>query len=184
VRKRTVTGASAQLPRHRRRKHLSVAGSRTLLLLIILLIGIGGYALGLNMARREIADSKALVQQLQTESQKIKKDAAALAATNTQLEAKFDSLQNAMNQMKPSKDTYNLKPNQSIVVGDGRLTLGLIGSPDNDSIKINVNGKAETAAPGTVIKVSPDGSTACQVAVQSFDMFGATVTASCNPPKP
>jgi cell division protein FtsB len=178
-----VTDAPAHHHRHQRRKRLSVAGSRTLLLLIILVVGIGGYALGLNIARREIADSKALMQQLQTESQKLKKEAADTAAVNVGLEAKIKSMQNDMDEMKPAQNTFHLKSNQSLIVGGGHLTLGLIGPPGNDSIDINVNGTRKTVVPGDVIKVEPDASNSCEVAVQSFDMFGATVNASCTPPK-
>jgi hypothetical protein len=34
-------------------------------------------------------------------------------------------------------------------------------------------------AAGDVIRVSPDPSTACQVQIQSFDMFKAVLVASC-----
>jgi hypothetical protein len=69
-----------------------------------------------------------------------------------------------------------------VVVGDGRLTLGLVGLPTTDGVTINVNGKQYTVAAGAVIDVA-DASAPCKVAVQSFDMFKATVTASCSEPK-
>ena len=84
-----------------------------------------------------------------------------------------------MHEMKPVQNTYELKPNQSIIAADGHLTLGLIGSPANDSIDININGKRQNAAPGDTIDFAPDPSTKCQVTVQSFDMFQAMVTATC-----
>jgi ribosomal protein L21 len=70
-----------------------------------------------------------------------------------------------------------------VVVGNGRLTLGLVGVPTSDGVTINVNGKQYTVAAGDVIRVADDASAACKVAVQSFDMFNATVTASCSEPK-
>jgi hypothetical protein len=159
---------------------LSVAGSRTLLLLIILIVAIGCYALGLNMARRDIAAGKQLIQQLQSESQKLEKQTNELSTSNIALQNKLASLQASMDTMKPAQNTYNLKPNESMVVANGHLTLGLVGSPQNASVNININGKQTSAAPGDVIKVAPDASTACQVMVQSFDMFAAVVTASCS----
>ena len=172
-----ISGRSGH--RRHRRKHLSVAGSRTLLLLIILAVGIAGFAIGLNMARRDVAAGKQLIQQLQTEGQNLKQQAVALTASNALLEAKLASVQTDMNSMKPAKNTYVLEPNHSIVVGNGHLILGLIGSPENDSININVNGERHSAVPGDIINVAPDPSTACRIVVQLFDMFGARVTATC-----
>lgn len=166
--------------RRRRRRHLSVAGSRTLLLLIVVVIAIGGYALGLNMARRDIAAGKQLVQQLQSESQRLEKQTAELSSSNIALQNKLASMQSEMDLMKPTQNTYNLKPNESMVVANGHLTLGLVGSPANASVNININGKQTSAAPGDVIKVKPDPATACEVRVQSFDMFAAVVTATCS----
>jgi len=47
----------------------------------------------------------------------------------------------------------------------------MIGSPGNEGINLNINGKQQKVAAGDVIRVSPDASTACQVQLQSFDMF-------------
>ena len=79
----------------------------------------------------------------------------------------------------PSANTYNISPNQSLIVADGHLTIGLIGSPGNESVTLAINGKQQTVSAGQVITVAPDPSTNCQVQVQSFDMFKAVLTASC-----
>jgi hypothetical protein len=59
------------------------------------------------------------------------------------------------------------------------VTVGLIGSPGNEGILLNVNGKQQAAAAGQVIAAGSDASANCQVAVQSFDMFKAVLTATC-----
>jgi hypothetical protein len=69
-----------------------------------------------------------------------------------------------------------------MVVASGRLTVGLIGPPTNESVNININGKQQSAATGDVIKVSLDPSTMCQVRVLSFDMFKVVLNASCGQP--
>jgi hypothetical protein len=79
----------------------------------------------------------------------------------------------------PSQNTYNINPNQSLIAADGRLTIGMIGSPGNEGINLNVNGKQQKVSAGDVIRVSPDAATACQVQIQSFDMFKAVLMASC-----
>ena len=79
----------------------------------------------------------------------------------------------------PSQNIYNINPNQSLIAADGRLTIGMVGSPGNEGINLNVNGKQQKVAAGDVIRVSPDPSSACQVQIQSFDMFKAVLVASC-----
>jgi hypothetical protein len=64
-------------------------------------------------------------------------------------------------------------------VGDGRLTVGLVGAPANESVTLNINGKRQQLGTGDVLSVAADGQTNCQVRVQSFDMFKAVVTATC-----
>ena len=100
-------------------------------------------------------------------------------ANLTALRAELTSTKAALNAVMPSQNTYNIFPNQSLIAADGRLTIGLIGSPGNDGINLNVNGKQQKVAAGDVIRVSPDGSAACQVQLQSFDMFKAVLVASC-----
>ena len=95
------------------------------------------------------------------------------------MQNKLSTFEAALDEIIPAKNTYNVKPNQSMIVASGRLTVGLIGPPSNDSVNININGKQQTAAPGDVIKVTLDPSTVCQVRVQSFDMFRAVLNASC-----
>jgi hypothetical protein len=84
----------------------------------------------------------------------------------------------------PTENTYNINPNQSLVVANGRLTVGLVGSPTNDSVNLNINGKTQSAPVGAVITSVLDPSTTCQVGVQSFDMFKAVLTATCAAAKP
>jgi hypothetical protein len=84
----------------------------------------------------------------------------------------------------PTENTYNINPNQSLIVAGGRLTIGLIGSPTNEGVNININGKPQMAAVGASINTVLDSSMTCQVGVQSFDMFKAVLTATCASVKP
>ena len=103
--------------------------------------------------------------------------------TLTALRAELSTTKAALDAITPSLNIYNINPNQSLIVADGRLTIGMIGSPANEGIDLNVNGKQQKVAAGDVIRVSPDPSTACQVQLQSFDMFKAVLVASCAPAK-
>jgi hypothetical protein len=151
-----------------------------LLVTLAFVIGIvGGYVLGFQVAHRDIQDAKQLIQQLQTESQKFKKEVLDQAAAQINVKSDLTRVQAALSKIMPSKDVYNIYPNQALNAANGRLTIGLVGSPTNDSIKINISGKQYVAVTGDVINVAPDPSMACRVEIQSFDMFKAVVIATC-----
>src|SRR5262249_52285998 len=95
------------------------------------------------------------------------------------LQGKLTAAQVALDAIIPSENTYNVKPNQSIIVADGRLTIGLVGPPTNESININVNGKHQSAATGDVINIAQDPSGAGQVGNNRFTISRAASAASC-----
>ena len=150
---------------------------------LILTIGgaVLGYYLGRSLASQPLLNATKQIAQLQPENQRLK---AAILEQNTKLAALQGQLmksQTTLEAIMPSENTYNVAPNQSIIVADGRLTLGLVGAPTNSSITININGKQQSAVTGDVFRFAPDPSTTCQVRVQSFDMFRAILTAACRP---
>ena len=151
--------------------------------LVILAGAVGGYLYGLNLVRAELASAREDIQQLRPESQRLKNSILAQNAKIVELESELARVGAALHVIVPSENTYKISPNQSVIVAGGHLTIGLVGSPGNDSVKINVNGKLQTVATGDVIRVAVDASTDCQVEIQSFDMFKVIVTASCTASK-
>jgi hypothetical protein len=149
------------------------------LLLTALIGGIFGYLIGLNTSYVEMSSVKLLLQQSRSDSQKMKGEMAAQNVNSAVMESSRAKLQTALQDLVPSENTYSLKTNQSLNVGEGRLTIGLIGAPANDSVTININGKRQSLATGDVINVPVDAQTNCQVRLQSFDMFKALVRATC-----
>jgi len=149
------------------------------LLLTALMGGILGYLLGLNSAFVEIQAGKLALQQSRAENQKMKSEMAGENVKATAMEGGIAKLQATLDELVPSENTYNIKANQSLIVGGGRLTVGLVGAPTNDSVTLNINGKRQQLGTGDVISVAADNQTNCQVRVQSFDMFKAVVTATC-----
>jgi hypothetical protein len=105
------------------------------------------------------------------------------AAELTTMGAQLKRTQDALDAIMPSPNTYIFKPNQALIVGDGHLMVGMVGTPGNDAIMLNVNGKQQPLAAGQTINVAPDPSTQCQLSVQSFDVFKATLVAACSGPK-
>jgi hypothetical protein len=144
-----------------------------------ILVGIGCYVIGLNIGYLDIASARQAIQQLRSDNQKLKIQISDLNATQVALQNKIATFEAALDEIIPSKNTYNIKPNQSMIVASGRLTIGLIGPPTNESVIVNVNGKQQSVAAGDVISITLDPRTTCQVRVQSFDMFKAVLNASC-----
>jgi hypothetical protein len=87
--------------------------------------------------------------------------------------------QAALDAIMPSANTYNISPNQTLILGDGHLTVGLVGPPGNDSVLLNINGKSQTVGAGQTLSITPEPATQCKVNVQSFDVFQVVVVATC-----
>ena len=124
-------------------------------IVLVLFIMVGGYFWGRQFNVRDIQQRDAAIQQLQSDGQRLAADIADQNANLTSLRAELTSTKAALNAIMPSHNTYNINPNQSLIAADGRLTIGLIGSPGNDGINLNVNGKQQKVAAGDVIRVSP-----------------------------
>jgi cell division protein FtsB len=145
---------------------------------------VGGYLYGRYLSARDLGGRDNVIAQLREENQKTKRQLDAKSAEATELQAKLDKAQSTLNAIMPSQNTFNIQPNQSLIVGDGRLTVGLVGSPSNENVTLDINGKQQTMDAGQIVDVAPDSSTKCQVQMQSFDMFKAVLVASCTPAKP
>ena len=166
---------------------LARTGRFGLIVVVVLLVvgsGITGRMYGRRLASSDTAERDAAILQLRAETQKLDALVTEQNGKLATLQTKFKTAQAMLDAIMPSKNTYSILPNQSMIVGDGHLTIGLICSPTNEGININVNGKPESVAAGDVIQVTPDQATSCQVAVQSFDMFKAVLIASCAAAKP
>jgi len=150
---------------------------------VLLMIGgaVGGYVLGHDMAMRPLADANELIGRLQPENQRLKQQTLSQATTIATLQGELVTVRTTLKGLLPSENTFNVNANQSLIVAGGHLTIGLIGPPSNRAITININGKQYSAVTGDVFNVSPDPATACEVRVQSFDMFSAAINAVCSP---
>jgi hypothetical protein len=153
-------------------------------LIALLGITIGGHLYGRFLSARDLGGRDAAIEQLQSESQKFKREIDDKSAQIGALQTKLASAQATLEAIMPSENSYNVNPNQTLIVANGHLTLGLVGSPGNEGVILNINGKQQTVAAGQILAVTPDASTKCAVTVQSFDMFRAVVNASCADVKP
>jgi hypothetical protein len=146
--------------------------------------GIGTFVFFRNLAYGDLVAARQRVDQLQTEGEKLQRQVNEQNVQMNNLSADLARTKADLDAIRPSKDRYAIPPNESRIIADGRLTIGMVGSPANESITLSINGKQQTAIAGQVITVAPDASTNCQVAVQSFDMFSALITATCTAAKP
>jgi hypothetical protein len=145
----------------------------------IVVILVGGHLYGRYLASKDLGGRDNVIEQLRTESQQEKRSIDQKSAQLTEMQADLDKMKAQLEAIMPAKDTYNIVPNQTLIVADGRVTVGLVGSPGNDSVTLNINGKQQAVAAGQMITAGSDPSANCHVAVQSFDMFMAVLTASC-----
>ena len=149
---------------------------------IILACGaIAGYFYGIQSVKGSIQTRDDNILRLTEKAQQLDQKLMQQAQIIAKKDEELNHAQATMTAMVPAKNTYDLKPNQSIIVAEGRLTIGLIGAPTNNSVNININGKNITAVAGDVMKIEADPSTFCQIRVKSFDMFEAVVNAICQP---
>jgi hypothetical protein len=151
---------------------------------LILGIAIGSYFLAWAAGGSELRAANIQVGQVQGENQRLVAINTSQVAAIADLQSQLKTAQAKLAAIMPVENTFNINPNQSLIVADGRLTIGLIGSPANEGLNININGKPQLAAAGAVIKIVLNPSTICLVGVQSFDMFRAVLTATCSEVKP
>ncbi|MBO0716225.1 MAG: hypothetical protein J2P55_02670 [Rhizobiales bacterium] len=140
---------------------------------------IGGHLYGRYLSSMDLAEREAQIEQLRAESQKQKRDIDSKSQQLTTLTDKLNKTQAALDAIMPSANTYNVNPNQTLVLGDGHLVVGLVGPPANDSVLLNINGKSQPMAAGQTLSIAPDPATKCQINLQSFDVFRAVVVATC-----
>jgi hypothetical protein len=159
-------------------------GRRFLFFIGILVGAVSAYLLGLELAYQDMVAVKRETLRLQSEIERLKRQIVQQDANLVAAQTKIKNIQAELDEVMPSKDTYIINPNQSMLIAGGRLSVGLIGSPTNANVAMNINGKQQFVSTGDVVNVAVDSSTTCHIRVQSFDMFKATVTASCETARP
>jgi hypothetical protein len=146
-------------------------------------IALFGRFYGQHLAYEAMVERDTAIRNLEIQSQQLEAQRSSEDVQTSQLRAQVARLQASLDTIIPSRDAFTINPNQSLIVGGGHLTIGLVGVPLTDGVDLNINGKQYRLAVGDVVHVAADASTSCNVQVQSFDMFKAVFTASCNAAK-
>ena len=173
------------MPRPARWRRLAGYRPTIIVSCIIIIIGIliGGRLYGKYLSSMDVAEREAQIEQLRAESQKQKRDIDSKSQQLTTLQDKLNKTQAALDAIMPSAHTYNIQPNQTLILADGHLTVGMVGPPANDSVLLNINGKSQAVAAGQTLSITADPATHCQINLQSFDVFKAVVVATCEATK-
>ena len=104
-----------------------------------------------------------------------------IAAANIVVSADVDGLKARLHEIMPTERDISVHAaNQSLVLSNGLLTVGLVGSPGNNGGGLNVNGARKPLSSGDVVHLDVDAKTNCNITLQSFDLFRAVVHAVCN----
>jgi hypothetical protein len=155
---------------------------------LILAIAIGAYFAGYTVAvyssEREIKDTRDKNQDLDSRLKSAEEDKIKLKKTIDDQANQIKDLNAKLDETFRPTRTHQIKANTSNVVSIGQFTIGLRGTPRNESVDLNINNKQQTVAAGDVI--SPQFSTNCRIEVVSFDVLtsSAVINTSCSPASP
>jgi hypothetical protein len=118
-----------------------------------------------------------IVKELRADKDRLTTERFALQKQIFELREQRDKVNNKLEAIMPSPNIYRIKPNESQIVPIGRLTVGLVGTPGNQSIELNINDKKYRAQAGDIYDIAM----ACRVEVVSFSVLDANVmvSASC-----
>ena len=157
-------------------------GRRAVTVAVVVFIAVLSFMLGLKTGDREFADFQNRLQIFQKDNTDLTAKNADLQAKLGALQVKLNGVQAALDAITPSANKYQIGSNESLIVADGHLTVGLVGVPLwNNTVDLNINGKSYLAAAGDVINVTIEPSMNCRVKVMSFDALSAqvVVNATC-----
>ena len=164
-----------------RRRRALILFIETMLILVVAVIG---HLTGRELGRRNLEKREEIVIELREELQKRGGELGRRNDQITALQTKLNGVQAALDAILPSENTFNIVPNQSLLVAGGRITVGLVGQPANQTVTLNINGKEHALAAGDAVAIVNDDRTTCHITVQSFDMFTATFNTAWGAKKP
>ena len=157
-------------------------GRRAAAVAVVVLIAVLGFLFGVKTGDREFADFQNRLKIFQKDNTDLTAKNADLQAKLGALQVKLNGVQAALDAITPSANKYQIGSNESLIVADGHLTIGLVGVPLwNNTVDLNINGKSYLAAAGDLINVTIEPSMNCRVKVMSFDALSAqvVVNATC-----
>jgi hypothetical protein len=138
-----------------------------------------GWQGGVRETTNQFKDENA---KLQSDNQRLSKEASTQATQIANVQGQLKNTQSQLASVSGPVAVFEINANESMVVAGSHLTIGLVGSPTNDRVTINVNGKQQALAAGDVVNAGVSAN--CRVELKSFEMFKAVVTTTCADAKP
>ena len=181
-----TTASDRSVPRSPRPSRFGIAPRYrfSLTVLVILVIAWGCYTLGRHSGTHEVADYRKVNAQLRSENSQLITDKGEQASQITSLKNQLKSVQDQLGEFFLQTRNHQINANESKLVSIGQMIIGLIGTPRNESVDLNINGKQQSAAAGFVTDV--EFPTICRIEVISFDVLksSAAVRTTCTAVKP
>jgi hypothetical protein len=149
---------------------------------VVLIVAIVCFALGVSTGYHVIPiGAQNIIKKLTADKDRLITEKIALQKQTFELREQLDKVNRKLEATIPAPNTYKIKPNESQTVPIGRLTVGLVGTPGNQSVELNINEKKYRAQAGAINDIAM----ACQVEVLSFNVIDANVTVntSCSETK-
>jgi hypothetical protein len=143
---------------------------------VILVIAIVCFILGVSAGNRERTGSQKIIKDLRADKDKLTAERIALQKQTFELREQWDKVNKKLEAIMPSPNIYKIKPNESQIVPIGHLTVGLVGTPGNQSVELNINNKKYQAQAGDINDIAMT----CRVEVVSFNVIDANVMANAN----
>jgi hypothetical protein len=149
---------------------------------VILVGAIVCFTLGVSVGYHVVpVGAQNIIKKLTADKDRLTTERIALEKQTFELREQLDKVNKKLEAILPLPNIYKIKPNESQTVPIGRLTVGLVGTPGNQSVELNINDKKYRAQAGDINDIAM----ACRVEVLSFDVIDANVivSASCTETK-
>jgi hypothetical protein len=113
------SGAAWRLLARRRRTYV-------ILMVLIVIAGLIGHIIGRELGRRNLLARDETIQQLRNERLELNAELGKRNDRLSELQTKLNQVQATLDELMPSENIYVFRPNQSLALADGRVTVGLL----------------------------------------------------------
>jgi hypothetical protein len=144
---------------------------------ILVVVAIVCFTLGVSTGYHMVpVGAQNIIKKLTADKDRLSAERIALEKQTFEVREQVDKVSKKLEAITPSPNMYKIKPNESQTVPIGRLTVGLVGTPGNQSVELNINDKKYRAQAGDINDIAMT----CRVEVMSFNVIDANVTVSAS----
>lgn len=148
---------------------------------VVLLVAIawGFYTLGRNWGGEEIAAINLKVREIELQRDNFKKTSDLQKAEIEDLRLKLKKSETDLGEFFHPSRAIELTTGESKFISVDQLTIALNGTPRNDGVDLNINGKQQTKVAGDSIAIS----TTCRLVITKIDILkpAVVINSTCAP---